>query len=225
MERGYVYIMTNPCLDGWVKIGMTTKSIESRLKELNRPTNIPLSFRCYASYKVDDPQEVEKTIHNLIDRLNSSLHAREFLNDGRIRKREFFKISPETAYGVFEDIAKLRNDKSNLILYPPTQYEADEESSNNVSTTSLNTTFKMLHIKTNSTIYFVFDESITATVADEKNKIICNGKIGTVSGIAKDILIKNFQWATNTNVNGWRYFKINGISLYDKRKQILNSNE
>lgn len=117
MERGYVYIMTNPCLDGWVKIGMTTKSIESRLKELNRPTNIPLSFRCYASYKVDDPQEVEKTIHNLIDRLNSSLHAREFLNDGRIRKREFFKISPETAYGVFEDIAKLRNDKSNLILY------------------------------------------------------------------------------------------------------------
>ena len=69
MERGYVYIMTNPCLDGWVKIGMTTKSIESRLKELNRPTNIPLSFRCYASYKVDDPQEVEKTIKQIFDKM------------------------------------------------------------------------------------------------------------------------------------------------------------
>ena len=23
MEKGLVYILTNPCLDGWVKIGMT----------------------------------------------------------------------------------------------------------------------------------------------------------------------------------------------------------
>ena len=25
MEKGFVYILTNPCLDGWVKIGMTER--------------------------------------------------------------------------------------------------------------------------------------------------------------------------------------------------------
>ena len=35
MEIGFVYILTNPCLDGWVKIGMTERDdIESRLRDL-----------------------------------------------------------------------------------------------------------------------------------------------------------------------------------------------
>ena len=51
MEIGLVYILTNPCLDGWVKIGMKERDdIESRLRELNSQTNIPLSYRCYATY-------------------------------------------------------------------------------------------------------------------------------------------------------------------------------
>ena len=35
--------MTNPRLDGWVKIGMTERNdIDQRLNELNSPSNIPL---------------------------------------------------------------------------------------------------------------------------------------------------------------------------------------
>lgn len=61
MVKGLVYILTNPCLDGWVKIGMTQRNdIERRLRELNSPTNIPLSYRCYAVYEVENPLEVEK---------------------------------------------------------------------------------------------------------------------------------------------------------------------
>ena len=121
ISKGLVYILTNPCLDGWVKIGMTERDdIEDRLKELNTPTNIPLSFRCYATYEVEDPLQVEKRIHNIIDRIDNSLHARETLDNGRIREREFFKISPETAYGLFIDIANLRGDLDNLKLYAPT---------------------------------------------------------------------------------------------------------
>lgn len=121
MAKGLVYILTNPCLDGWVKIGMTERDdIEERLKELNTPANIPLTFRCYATYEVEDPLQVEKRIHNIIDRIDNSLHARETLDNGRIREREFFKISPETAYGLFIDIANLRGDLDNLKLYAPT---------------------------------------------------------------------------------------------------------
>jgi len=68
MSKGIVYILTNPSLDGWVKIGMSTRNdIDARLAELNRPANIPLSFRAYAIYEVDKPHEVEKNIHNLFD--------------------------------------------------------------------------------------------------------------------------------------------------------------
>ena len=41
MAKGLVYILTNPCLDGWVKIGMTERDdINQRLRELNSPTSI-----------------------------------------------------------------------------------------------------------------------------------------------------------------------------------------
>ena len=101
--------------------------IEKRLQELNFPTNLPLSYRCYATYKVDNPLEIEKRIHSIIDRVDNSLHAREQLDNGRIREREFFKISPETAYGIFKDIAVLRNDVENLKLYTPTALQSQEQ--------------------------------------------------------------------------------------------------
>ncbi|MCH5256024.1 MAG: GIY-YIG nuclease family protein [Lachnospiraceae bacterium] len=73
MSNGLVYILTNPCLDGWVKIGMTQRNdIERRLQELNSPTNILLSYRCYATYEVDNPAEVEKRIHSIIDRIENA---------------------------------------------------------------------------------------------------------------------------------------------------------
>ena len=72
--KGIVYILTNPSLDGWVKIGMSARNnIEERLAELNRPANIPLSYRAYAVYEADKPQEVEKHIHNLFDIINEGL--------------------------------------------------------------------------------------------------------------------------------------------------------
>ena len=128
MSRGLVYILTNPCLDGWVKIGMTERNdIEIRLSELNSPPNIPLSYRCYATYEVDNPRDVELHIHRLIDLVDDSLHAREQLTNGRIREREFFKISPEKAFNIFKNIAGLRGDLHMLKLYTPTANQVLEQ--------------------------------------------------------------------------------------------------
>ena len=103
---GLVYILVNPCLPGWVKIGMTENDdIEERLSRLNAPANIPLSFRCYATYKTEKPGEVENCNHKIIDTIDNSLRAREELESGKKREREFFKILPEAAYEVFEIIS------------------------------------------------------------------------------------------------------------------------
>ena len=101
------------------KIGMTEENdIRERLDEWNAPTNLPLSYRCYAVCEVEHPKLVEKHIHSLIDWRGFSLHAREQLQNGKIREWKFFKISSESAYGIFKDVATLRGDKKRRRPHP-----------------------------------------------------------------------------------------------------------
>lgn len=221
MSKGLVYILTNPCLDGWVKIGMTERNdIERRLQELNSPANIPLSYRCYAVYEVDNPLEVEKNIHSIIDRVDGSLHAREQLHNGRIREREFFRISPETAYGIFKDIANLRGDIENLKLFAPTENEAQEQELEESKPKRSNNTFKLLGISVGEEIAFLYDDNIKAKVISDKNQIQFEGASYSVTGLACKILIERYGWADNLHINGWRYFTKDGATLSDRREQI-----
>ena len=87
-----MYILTNPCLDGWVKIGMTElNDIERRLQELNSPPNIPISDRCYATYEVENPLEVERRIHSLIDRVDDSYTQENNLITEGLENESFLK--------------------------------------------------------------------------------------------------------------------------------------
>lgn len=223
MSKGIVYILINPCLDGWVKIGMTERNdIDRRLKELNTPTNLPLSYRCYATYEVEQPLEVEKRIHSIIDRIDDTLHAREQLENGRIREREFFKISPETAYGIFKDIAALRKDTGNLKLYRPTQEQSQEEEIAETRTKRSNNSFKLLNIAVGEEIYFLHDESIVARVVNDRNKIEYENEVYSVTALAQKLLIEHHGWSEDLHVNGWRYFTKNGLTLSDLRDRIEN---
>lgn len=224
MAKGIVYILTNPCLDGWVKIGMTERNdIERRLQELNAPANIPLAYRCYATYEVDNPLEVEKGIHNLIDLVDDSLHARELLQNGRIREREFFKISPETAYGIFKNIAMLRNDVENLKLHVPTISQLQEQEFAESRARRSNNSFRLLGIPVGEEIAFLYDENITAKVLDEKNSVEFEGAVYSVTGLATKILVEKCGWSNTQHANGWRYFMKDGITLSDLRDRIENS--
>ncbi len=221
MSRGFVYILTNPCLDGWVKIGMTERrDISRRLQELNAPPNIPLSYRCYATYEVENPLEVERRIHSIIDRIDDSLHAREHLDSGRIREREFFKITPETAYGIFKDIAILRGDFDKLKPYEPEEEETQEQEIAERRTQRANSSFRQLTIAVGDDIHFLYDDSIVAKVFDERNKVIYDGLVYSVTGLAEKILKENFGWGENISVNGWKFFTKNGITLSDLRTKI-----
>ena len=225
MSKGLVYILTNPCLDGWVKIGMTERNdIERRLRELNSPTNIPLSYRCYATYEVENPLDVEQRIHSLIDRVDNSLHAREQLNNGKIREREFFKISPETAYGILKDVAVLRGDMNKLKLYTPTAAQSHEQEIAECRTKrSSNNSFELLGINIGETVTFVYDDSIVAEVINNKNRLKFEEEEYSVTALAQKILFERFGWAENIKVNGWRFFVKNGMTLSDLR-DVIESN-
>ena len=225
MAKGIVYILTNPCLDGWVKIGMTERNdIEKRLQELNSPTNIPLSYRCYATYEVENPYEVEKRIHSLIDRVDNSLHAREQLDNGKIREREFFRISPETAYGIFADIAELRNDRTTLKIYEPTLEEAKEEEIADIKARRSNNSFKLLGMPIGAEISFLFDENIVARVLDNLNSVEYEGEKYSVTALARKLLVEKRDWKETSSANGWRFFAKNGVTLSDLRDTIEGDN-
>jgi len=222
MTKGIIYILTNPCLDGWIKIGMTERDgIEKRLQELNNPSNIPLTFHCYATYEVDDPSEVEKCIHGLIDTVDDSLHAREKLANGKIREREFFRISPEKAYKIFENIAILRNDRKYLKRSVPTEEQLQEEEIAEYKIKGPKSSFKSLGINPGEEISFLYDETIVAKVVDEKN-VEYEGENRSVTALARKLLTEKGSGKYN-NLNGWRYFVKDGVILSELRERLENS--
>lgn len=225
MSKGLVYILTNPCLDGWVKIGMTEKNdIEKRIQGLNA-SNLPLSYRCYATYETEKPDIVEKSIHNLIDKIDFSLRAREPRKNGGFKEREFFKISPETAYGIFKEVAILREESDNLKFYMPTIEESEEQEIAESRTKRSNNSFNLLGIEIGEEISFLYDDTIVAKVFNNKNKAEFENAVYSVTGLAKKILIEKYNWQDNLHVNGWRFFTKDGVTLSDLRDQIESEQE
>lgn len=80
-NKGIVYLLTNECMPGIVKIGMTSRAdMDNRLKELYT-TGVPQPFECVYACKVDCFKELEQALHEAFEpqRINPN--------------REFFRIS------------------------------------------------------------------------------------------------------------------------------------
>lgn len=87
VEKGYIYILTNPSFPDYVKIGYAD-DVNQRLKQLNRMESTPFAFRCYATYEVNH-RLTDMKIHSVIDKLNPNLRSIDNV-DGKKRVREFF---------------------------------------------------------------------------------------------------------------------------------------
>ena len=94
---GYVYILTNKCLKGMVKIGMTSRPVDTRSKELFN-TSLPMPFDEFASLKTSKFVEVEDLVHRILTKL-----TRKRVNESR----EFYKIKPSEALEILEDVSRL----------------------------------------------------------------------------------------------------------------------
>ena len=57
-----VYVLTNEAMDGMVKIGRTSTSVEQRIRELDN-TSMPLPFQCFYAAEVHDSVVVEGKLH------------------------------------------------------------------------------------------------------------------------------------------------------------------
>jgi hypothetical protein len=87
MAEGFVYLLRNEAMPGFVKIGLTELSVEQRIRQLNN-TSVPLPFEEYFAARVPDCQALERTLHFVFGekRVNPN--------------REFFRIDPDLAKGL-----------------------------------------------------------------------------------------------------------------------------
>lgn len=155
-EHGYIYILTNPAFPQFVKIGFAT-DVSKRLHSLNSSPAVPYSFRVYAIYEVDK-NLADLKIHSMIDKLNPSLRTIERMN-GKKRVREYYEMSAQDAYSIFEAMAQLHGTEDRLKLIEPSEEEEQEEEDAAVSVVTHNP----IHYK----FWTVFEE---VALADEEFK-------------------------------------------------------
>lgn len=208
---GVIYILTNPSFKDYVKIGYAD-DIEKRLAQLNRSECVPFAFRVYATYEVDSRLS-DLQVHRIIDRLNPDLRSIEEF-EGKKRVREFYAMSPEDAYSLFEAIAEINGLTHRLKRIAPTQSEikqerAAEEIREASAERAANFKFSMCGINPGDVIEYYNDPAITCTVVDDR-RVEYNGEVMSLTGLAR--LLTGQQ-----KIAGPRFFKYKGEWLNDIR--------
>lgn len=204
---GFVYILTNPSMPGWIKIG-STENISNRLKSLNERTAVPLSFSCYASLETADYEVIEHNIHSMIDNINPELRAKERTHDDKMRVREFFRMSPQQATQVLKNIMELKGIPENKLVYDQaTEDEIEEEKKRRERTT-----FLMLGIPKGTELTYERDANIKVITDNDINMVIYKDEPRTISNVAAELL--------GEHRNGFEHFMYKGRTLWDIRCEL-----
>lgn len=216
---GYIYILTNPSFEAYVKIGYAT-DVQKRLDQLNHSECIPFAFRVYAIYEVNSRLS-DKKIHSIIDKLNPNLRAIETFS-GKKRVREFYAMSADDAYGILEAIAEIHGCASKLRKIEPTVSQEEEEGlADEIEAVHRERLapfrFSMCKIQPGAILEYWSNTNtnsgICCKVMDDK-QVEYQNEVWSLSALAKKL--SNAKWS----VAGPRFFKYNGQWLNDIRDQM-----
>jgi len=222
--KGYIYILKNASFPDYVKIGYAD-NVEERVRQLNSSECTPFAFRVYATYEVNS-RLMDKKIHSIIDKLNPKLRSIDEYN-GQKRVREFYAMSPEDAYSIFQAIAEINDSTDKLkkwevsaeiIREEKIAEDIAEEASYQRKERCENYTFaKTWKLPVGAILEYIEDNNIKCTVVDER-RLDYNGELMYMTPFAR--LISGKQYLCNGP--GWvaRHFMYNGQLLVDIENEI-----
>ncbi len=196
-----VYVLVNEAMPDLVKIGLTTSSLEERIKQLSSATGVPLPFECVYAAEVDDAARVEKILHTLF-------------SENRINpKREFFRLAHERvrlalSLGNFREVT------------PKTDVFESVEESEAVAKASARRSrinLESLGIQVGEELTFSRDESRIAIV-EPNNRILFEGQNTSLSDSAARILAE--KSGKPTTVSGSDYWMYKGEILAELRVRL-----
>lgn len=218
-KQGVIYILTNPSFPEYVKIGYAD-DIDRRLAELNRTECTPFAFRVYATYAVQT-RLTDLKIHEMIDRINPALRSIDNVN-GKKRVREFYAMSAEDAYLMFEAMAEIHGTTDLLVkIKPDKKQEEEEETANEVKEIAREKlapfSFDLVQIAPGEEVEFWYttqrNSGIMCKVVDSKH-IEYEGETYSLTAFAKTMT------GSKHAIAGPRYFKYKGEWLNDIRDRL-----
>lgn len=203
-----VYVLINESMEGLVKIGRTTTSVEQRIKELDN-TSLPLPFQCFYAGEVANSSIVENKLHKIFA-------------DKRIRNnREFFRIDANQVKEAIQ-LAEIKEvtPKVDVVVDAEDVQALKKAVANEERRSRLR--FTELDIPAGSVLLFTKDKSITCTVVTD-GKVNFEGAVMSPSSAAL-ISVKRlgYNWAA---VSGSDYWEYDGETLTARRLRIEDEQE
>lgn len=201
-NKGIVYLLTNECMPGIVKIGMTNRAdMDNRLKELYT-TGVPQPFDCVYACKVDCFKELEQALHEAFEpeRVNPN--------------REFFRIKPSQAIGIL----KLFN-RGNITAEVVKEMENDisEEEQKNQRKKRCPLNFFEMGLKEGDTLNYLHDDKYACTVASAR-RVIFEDKETSLTAITQKLM--GCKYATQPTGH-WIHKDRNLNNLYEEWQERL----
>ena len=193
-----MYLLTNPSMEGYVKIGKTggnsVQDVKNRMRTLDS-TGVPRAFNCEYAAVVENYEEVEKALHVAF-------------GENRVRpKREFFEgIAPFRIKAVLK-----LHEKVDVTPNPADTGEDEVERPPRAE----NFKFTMADVPIGATLEWADDPSITCTVVDQNNQVEYKGEPDTISisGLARKL-------KGSVSARGSLYWIYEGETLQERRERF-----
>ena len=199
---GIVYILSNPAMPNYIKVGITEGDsenyVQERMRELARPTGVPRAFNCEYAAVVPNHVDVEKAILYAFDgfRVNP---RREFLEGiDPVRVKAILKLHEikEVTPGVGGEIQEDPDNEER----PPKRREKF--------------TFSMVGIPIGATLNWADNPEITCQVEDERTRVTFNGETIAISPLAQQLK----GWKRMPS--GTPYWLYEGETLQERRERL-----
>lgn len=195
MSEGWVYLVTNEAMPGYVKIGLTQQDdVTTRLKQLDT-TAVPLPFECHYAARVPDCAKVERTLHFVF-------------GDHRTRKgREFFRINPDLAKAIIEMVAIENVTPGDADQPMDVEQRLEVEA---IRRRREVRTFDSMNIPVGSELSFLKDSAITCVVTGPRRVQFRGAELSPSRAALIVINEMGYNWSA---VSGMDYWLFDGLPI------------
>ena len=204
-DIGIIYALTNPAINGLVKIGKTTREdVNLRIRELSGSTGVPAPFDCIKAVEVDEVTQKDKLIKELLrpQRLNPN--------------REFYELTEAQATALLEligmtDVTPGIVEKQDAEIEP-----ADALGKERLSNKARKLRFDLVDIPVGSTLTFERTGQ-TAVTIDERTQVEYEGTAQSLSELTATLLNSKGKYAGPLS-----YWVYEGQTLEELKEQKYN---
>ena len=203
-----VYVLTNEAMEGLVKIGRTTTSIEQRVRELDN-TSVPLPFQCFYAGEVKDSAFVESRLHQA------------FISSRVRGNREFFRIDPNQVKAAIQIADPIDVTPRVDVVVDASDVQALKKAAANEERRS-RLRFTELGIPVGAVLTFTKDPAHTCLIVSD-GKVSFESEVLSPSAAALKVVRKlGYQWSA---VSGSDYWVFEGETLTSRRLRIEDERE